>query len=190
MNQQDYLRSLKAELEKRNITNISEILLDYQEHFTHALGGGKTEEEIVSKLGQPDQIAKAYETEALIKKARVDNQGIQWGLVVNSIGRLFIIAPFNFFFLFIPAVIIGALLVAGWAVSGAIGAAGLSILGFVPGILVSAGTVWAAATTIFMGLGILGLAMMGLMVMYLFTKYIALAIINYLQWNVKFVLAK
>lgn len=190
MNQQDYLRSLKTELEKHGIANVSEILLDYQEHFAHALGGGKTEEEIVSKLGQPDQIAKAYETEAFINKARTQNQGIQWGLVVNSIGRLFIIAPFNFFFLFIPAIVICALLFAGWAVSAAIGATGFGVLGVAPGILASAGTVWAVVTTICLGLGLLGFAALGLMMMYLFTKYIALAVINYLQWNVKFVLAK
>lgn len=190
MNQQDYLRLLKTELEKHGITNVSEILLDYQEHFAHALGGGKTEEEIVSKLGQPDQIAKAYETEAFINKTRSQSTGIQWGLVVNSIGRLFIIAPFNFFFLFIPAIIIGVLLLCGWAVSAGIGAAGLGILGALPGIVTSAGTAWAAATTVFMGLGVLGFAAMGLMMMYIFTKYIALAVINYLQWNVKFVLAK
>lgn len=190
MNQQDYLRSLKAELEKQNIANIDEILADYQEHFTHGKESGKSEEEIVSKLGQPDQIAKAYETEALIKKARATEEGVQWGLVINSIGRLFIIAPFNFFFLFIPAVVICSLLFAGWAVSAAIGAVGLGLLGVLPGVVVSSGTLWAVTATFFTCLGIFGLAALGLIVMYTLTKYVAMAIINYLQWNIKFVLAK
>lgn len=190
MNQQDFLKSLNTELEQRKVPKINEIISDYQEHFAHGLQKGKTESELIEKLGLPDLIAKAYETEAFINQTKATDKGIQWGLVVNSIGRLFIIAPFNFFFLFIPAVIVATTLFVGWAVSAGIAATGLALLGVLPGVLTSAGTAWALSATLFTSLGILGVAGMGLMIMYIFTKYIALAVINYLQWNIKFIIAK
>ncbi|WP_413290759.1 DUF1700 domain-containing protein [Bdellovibrio sp. HCB337] len=190
MNQQDYLKSLKIELEKRNVGNVEEIIADYKEHFAHALEAGKTDDEVIRKLGLPDLIAQAHETEAMIKKVKAEDAGIPWGTVINSIGRLFIIAPFNFIFLFIPAVIIISLVFAGWSVSGAIAAVALALFGVVPGVVTSGGTLWAMIAVIFTSLGILGLAVMGLIVMYSLTKFLALAVINYLQWNLKFILAK
>jgi len=190
MNQQDYLKSLRTELETRKVPNIDEIMADYQEHFTHALKSGKTEEQVVQKLGLPDLIAKAYETESMINEAKASSQGIKWNLIFSGLGRLLILAPFNFIFMFIPGIIVFSLLVAGWSVTGAFGAVGITLISLTPGVAMAAGTIWAVIATFFTSLGIFGLAGIGALIMYAITRGAAEIVISYLQWNLKFILAK
>jgi uncharacterized membrane protein len=190
MTQQDYLSSLRRELEQRKVPRIQEIMADYEEHFTHALKSGKNESEVVDKLGAPALIARAYETESMLNEAKASSRGVDWGLIMSSLGRIIILAPFNFIFMFIPAVILFSLIMAGWSVAGAFGAVALGILSAIPAVTMSAGTVWALVATVFASLGVLGLAAIGVLIMYLITKSVAIGVLSYLQWNLKFVLAK
>jgi uncharacterized membrane protein len=190
MNQINYLSSLRRELEQRKVPKIHDIMADYEEHFAYALKSGKSEAEIIEKLGAPDLIARAYETESMINQAKDSSQGVQWGLILSSLGRVIILAPFNFFFMFIPAVVTFSLLIAGWSVAGAFGAVGLGLLTVTPGVATSAGTFWAPVATVFASFGIFGLATIGVLIMYFITKGVAIAVTHYLQWNLKFILAK
>ncbi|KYG68625.1 hypothetical protein AZI87_05155 [Bdellovibrio bacteriovorus] len=190
MTKQEFLKNLKEELEKNKVQNVQDILTDYEEHFVHGLSKGKTEVEICEGLGFPSVIAKAYQTESLISEIKNPEKGFNLSLAVTVIGRLLVIAPFNFLILFIPGVVIFALLASGWAVSVAIGSASLALLSMLPFLgTVSAGA-WAWVTGLSTSFGLLGLAILGGMVMFVITKYIVLAIISYLQWNLKFILQK
>jgi uncharacterized membrane protein len=189
MNQQDYLKSLKTELELRKVPNIGEILADYDQHFADALRSGKTESEIVEKLGQPELIAKAYETESMISQAQKSNQGMNFNLLLSSIGRLIIIAPFNFIFILGPTLATFGILFAGWSVTGALGIVALAALGVLPGLTIAAGT-WGALAALFGSLGFIGLTGMFGLIMYVLTRGIAKLFLSYLQWNLKFILAK
>lgn len=190
MKQQEFLKELKTELEKADVPNVQDILADYEEHFQHGLRKGKTEEEICESLGYPPTIAKAHQTENLINQVKNPEKGFQWNLAFNVIGRLLVIAPFNFIVLFIPGVIIFSLLVSGWAVSVALGSVSVAFLAALPaaGVLATTGWFWVAGISSIMGL--IGIAVLGGMVMFVITKYVLLALISYLQWNLKFVLEK
>jgi uncharacterized membrane protein len=190
MNQQEYLSALRAELDKRKVPRVQEIMADYHEHFTDALKTGKTEMQVVEKLGAPDLIAKAYETESIINHAKENSKDVPVGLVISSLGRVLILAPFNFIFMFIPAVVLFAMLAAGWSVAGGLGAAGFGILAFIPGTTAAAGTIWATIALLFAGMGTVGLAAMGVVVMFVITRGVATAVVSYLQWNLKFILQK
>ncbi len=51
----------KNELIKNNVSEIDDILNDYEEHFKFKLEEGKTEEEISNNLGNPKNIAREFE---------------------------------------------------------------------------------------------------------------------------------
>nr|WP_295902566.1 DUF1700 domain-containing protein [uncultured Bdellovibrio sp.] len=190
MNKQEFLKTLREELERHQVPNVQDILSDYEEHFNHGLSKRKTEEEISEGLGFPPTIAKAHKTESLISEIQNPENGFQWSLAFNVIGRLLVIAPFNFIVLFIPGVVVLSLLASGWAVALAIGAVSLALLSLLPTLGALSANAWAWVAGISSSMGLFGMAVLGGMVMFLITKYIIMALINYLQWNLKFVLQK
>lgn len=190
MTKQEFLKTLKAELEKNNVKNTDEILADYEEHFTHGLAKGKSEENIALGLGFPSTIAKAYRAEDLITDVNNPAHQFQWGLAINVIGRLLVIAPFNFIVLLIPGILIFVFLVTGWTTALSIGGAGIAILGMLPTVMLSTAKTWALLSAVTGSLGLLGASVLVGMIMFLFSKYILLALINYLRWNIKFVTQK
>lgn len=60
MDKKTYLSILKDELKKAGVTEIDEILNEYQIHFEIKLQEGYTEEEIANKLVHPKYIAQEY----------------------------------------------------------------------------------------------------------------------------------
>jgi len=188
MKQQEFLKSLRNELEKNQVQNIPSILADYEEHFTHGLSKGKSEDELSESLGQPATIAKAYKTEHMINEIKNPEKGFKLGLAFSVIGRLLVIAPFNFFVLFIPGIIIFAMLISGWAVSVALGSVSLALLGTLPVVALLSLNIWAWIAHISASLGLLAMAILGGMVMFLISKYVLLSLISYLQWNLQFIL--
>lgn len=187
MNKQDFLKALRTELERRKVGQIEDIMADYEEHFTHGKERGKTEEEISQKLGAPSVIAKSYETETLITQVKNSQERFKPSLALDVIGRLIVIAPFNFIVLFIPGVVIFSLLVAGWScVLGLIGA-GFGVMGFTPVIALGLSGFWPWLAGLSTGLGVVGMGVTTGILMFWITKYILLGLISYLQWNLKFI---
>lgn len=190
MTKQEFLKQLKNELEINGIVNVAEILSDYEEHFTHGLAKGKLENEIANSLGSPSTIAKAYKTDTMIQEIKNPDSQFRWGLTLNVLLRLLVIAPFNFFFLFIPGIILVAMLSAGWSVALAIGSVGFAILWNISNIASISSSLWLLAAGLSATVGFLGLGTLGMLIMFFITKYIVLGVISYLQWNLKFILEK
>lgn len=190
MTKNEFLKSLKQELERHKVHNVQDVLADYEEHFEHGLAKGKSEFEISQSLGQTSTIAKAYKADSLINEVKNPENGFQWSLAINVVGRLLIIAPFNFIVLFIPSIVIFSLLVTGWVLSLAISAAGLAIAGVFPALISFSATSWAWIAAASASLGVVSLGILLGMIMFIITKYILLALINYLQWNIKFITQK
>jgi uncharacterized membrane protein len=190
MTKQEFLKNLREELERHKVQNVTDILADYEEHFDHGLSKGKSEEKIALGLGFPSTIAKAYKTEHMINEIKDPAKGFQLGLMLSVIGRLIVIAPFNFLVLFIPGIVIFAILAGGWGAAVGIGSAGLAAFSIIPSVAELSTTAWAWVATICTGLGLLGMALVTGMLMFVFSKYILLSLISYLQWNIKFVTQK
>lgn len=188
MTKYEFLKELKAELEKNQVRDVSDILADYEEHFNHGQTKGKTEQDIATSLGSPYTIAQAYQTERMIEDIRKPETGFRFGLALSIIIRLLILAPFNFIVLFIPGIIILSLLFAGWSVAVAFGSAALGVLWFMPSLTSISSTIWMIMAGVFTIIGLLGLSIIGLSVMFFITRYIVLGLISYLQWNLKFVM--
>jgi uncharacterized membrane protein len=190
MTKQEYLKTLQDELEKNKVQKIQEILSDYEEHFTHGLSKAKSEADIAKDLGSPATIAKAYQTENMIQEIKNPESKFRWGLAINVIGRLLILAPLNFFIFLIPGAIIFSFIAAGWAISFSIAAASFGLLWLIPEMNALVSSVWLLLTGFFSSFGLLGFSVIAGLIMFVMTKYILLALISYLQWNLKFITEK
>lgn len=190
MKQQEFLLSLEKALTEYRVQNVSDVLNDYREHFVHGLQNGKTEDEISEKLGPPNTIAKAYETEAMIAKVKSPETRFQLDTALRVIGRLIVLAPFNLIVLFIPGILVFSFLFAGWSVAAAIGSASLGLMAFGLKMGLFAFSFWASLALGSASLTLLGMGIFTGLLMFAMTKYVILGLIGYLQWNLKFVMEK
>lgn len=71
MNKQAFLSQLRNELEKRGVTDVGDILMEYGQHFDFRCADGYTEEEVSKRLGDPHQIALQYDAGRPAKKSAV-----------------------------------------------------------------------------------------------------------------------
>lgn len=188
MNKQEFLNSLKENLERYQIKNIQDILADYEEHFVHGLNKGKREDEISESLGTPSTIAKAYQTESMINEIKNPQNKFRLSLALNIVIRLLVIAPLNFFVLFIPGILLFAFLVTGWSISAAIASGSLAILSALPSLATLPANAWTWIAGLCASFSLLGLGVLGGMIMFLISKTILIMLISYLQWNLKFVM--
>ena len=62
MTRNEFLQKLADELRKNNITDIEEIISEYEQHFAFKMADGFSEEEIAAKLGNPAEISSQYES--------------------------------------------------------------------------------------------------------------------------------
>lgn len=62
MNKQRFLDILSKDLERNNVDEIDDIIEQYNEHFLRKIADGLSEEEIISKLGKPEDVAMQYES--------------------------------------------------------------------------------------------------------------------------------
>lgn len=188
--EQLFMSALKLHLEALKVRNIEDILSDYREHFVHGKNSGKSEQQICEDLGNPVTIAKAYEAENLIRDVKQTPHGFHWTMVFKILGRLIVLAPINFLMLLIPGIFLAALVFAGWAATFGLATAGLAIAGIAFKASLFSLSAWIGTSALAGGLGLLGLAMVVGLTVFLFSKFILMSLINYVQWNLKFILEK
>jgi uncharacterized membrane protein len=179
---------LELELRRQNIAKLQEVLADYNEHFEMGLAKGKSEEEIVDKLGDPVTIAKAYQAENLISQMQESPVQDQFGYFVKAVLRILILTPFNFFMMIGPFLVTLCMLIAGWATALSLGGTGIGLaFGLFALIPIAALGFWSGGALLFSSLTVVGLSLLGLIVMFFVTKWILQLFVRYLQWNVNFV---
>lgn len=190
MTKNEFISELKSALSSRKIENIDEIVADYREHFDHALAQGKSEHEICQKLGSTSLIAQAYETDSMVIKMKESSDPVTLKSALSVLIRLVVIAPFNFLMVCIPGSVIFAFLIAAWCLVVATFTIGMAIVtaafqtplasvaAWMPAAMFST-CLFAFSLTVFLAIG-----------MAYITKSFILFIINYLQWNLKFILQK
>lgn len=187
MNRDEFLKLLRFELEANGVSRVQDILSDYEEHFTHGLSKGKSEEEISKKLGSPLTIASAYKTESMIQEIKSGHQDFNIKLALNIVMRLLVLAPFNFIVLFVPGIIIFTIMVTGWSMAAAFGGISLGVLTVIPEFIALSLSGWGWTAIISTSLGFLCMTILTGMIMYVLTKYILMGLIGYLQWNLRFI---
>lgn len=75
MNKAEFMDQLEKKLKQNNISDVAEIVGEYEQHFAFKMADGFSEEEIASKLGDPAGIAAQFGTD-IEKKGRAGNKAI------------------------------------------------------------------------------------------------------------------
>lgn len=192
MNKHSYINELTKQLKKLPSQEIEEILADYREHFEIGQRCGKTEEEISKSLGHPRSVAQGYLVSNLVDEAKT-SQSItaRSKILLQIMFIILVLAPFNFFVIVGPFLILFALTLAGWAVPIAIGGVSIAVMGtfltMEPSFTI--GTL-QGLSLLFMFLGALGLAAMGILIMVLISQFLTQLVVSYLRWNINFITAR
>lgn len=102
MTKKIFIEELKRELKLYNVSDIDEIIAEYEEHFEYKLEEGKTEEEIVRRLLPVEEIAKEY--------AETNGQTYRSGAGVKITGLTFLSILLSLIYAFIlgSVVLLGA----------------------------------------------------------------------------------
>lgn len=79
MNKQEFMLILNDELVKNKVNDREDIIADFNEHFICKLEEGKTEEEVIQKIGNPVEIAsdyKNYESDSIKDQNKIIKIGL------------------------------------------------------------------------------------------------------------------
>lgn len=207
MNKEDFLKTLDAALVNYTWSEKREIMYDYEEHFRIGIENGKTEEELITELGEPEDIAKNYRTnenyekaiknEPLIEQYTSENKNFNENRSTAENVSISVIAAlslliFNLIFIFGPFMgLLGALM---GLFAGAIGA-------FAGGLALTFGTIFTpfinnfavlpsnipAAASILFGIGTTAFGMLFFIGDCYIAKYFFKGTVKYIKWNLSIV---
>ncbi|PAT01115.1 hypothetical protein CI105_08270 [Candidatus Izimaplasma bacterium ZiA1] len=168
MKKSTFINQLKKKLIELKITDIDEILVEYESHFDYKLGDGYSEEEVCIKLGDPLDLAKQYMDGNEIEKANRK--------LVTIIGLIFIdIIVVQFFILFFAFVIV---LLAFSLSAAAIGFSlftSINPFGLIPYL-----PYWCGAV---MGISMVSLAVLSIILTYYCNLYLKQIIKKYIRFH-------
>ncbi|MGI6527413.1 MAG: DUF1700 domain-containing protein [Caldicoprobacterales bacterium] len=93
MTRNEFLSMLADELKKNRITDIDDIVSEYEQHFAFKMADGFSEEEIAAKLGKPDVLASQFESAGEVRKRGGRKAATIMGLCIVDIfaGAFFIL---------------------------------------------------------------------------------------------------
>lgn len=110
MNKKEFMDIMKNSLLESGISDMEDILNEYEEHFLFKMADGFSEEEVSLKLGDPKELAKQFVQEAPVIKVKKKNRfltGLGLGFLDIFVGCIFL------------ALFIGVIALAAVAISSA-----------------------------------------------------------------------
>ncbi len=115
MTKQDYLKTLKTELESNRIADAEDILSEYEQHFIFKLADGYTEEEISAKLGEPKAVAAQFERIKDGKQGKKSGKAVK--VILLTLAGIMEVMGYILFFGFVLVLAAAALSFAALGVS-------------------------------------------------------------------------
>lgn len=192
MNRDEFMKELKEGLKNEDYGTVSEIINDYEEYFAHGLLEGKTEEEICSELGTPQQIIDNFieqgivenpnknkyqnETKEENKSHYSENKNYSYNYREYNVPGIIGLVLLNFFL--ITCIVL--------PVGGAI--FGISIgftLAVIPSFIGSLIMLFTGNTLLFFGaISISAFMLLALIGIYFLIKWIVRISKSYIKWNI------
>ncbi|MBD1373444.1 DUF1700 domain-containing protein [Hazenella sp. IB182357] len=114
MNKDQFLQKLDTLIKVLPPDERQDILQDYKEYFLLGTEAGKTEEQIASSLGSPNQIAKdllaSYHVDQAANKATSRN-------IMRALWSVIGLSFLNFFIILGPVIVLFGIVFSGWLLS-------------------------------------------------------------------------
>lgn len=176
MNRKQFLEELKSHLSPLSSEERSDLLNDYDSHFTFGLQSGKTEEEIVRELGHPSEFAREALGDRYMDPHAIPSSSIDTFRSIFSLVAL----------LFINLSIVIPIGISVWAVWFSLSVSSIVLMltlffalldfllyqSFIP-------AKW------FLSIGLTGVGILLAIGMYYFGKALLKATTGYIRWNIK-----
>lgn len=191
MDKNQWMNALYAQLAGLPENERRDIMMDYEEHFAMAYSQGRTDQEIISTLGDPRILAKQYKLNFKIDLAQTQGStknlfsAVMAGTALGFFNLVFILGPFIGF----VGVLIGL-----YAAAAGIGIAGIAtalspllVVAF-PSLLANPGNAILASSTgsVFLvscGIGLTCMAGLFMMGNVWLTQVFYKLTVRYLKWN-------
>jgi uncharacterized membrane protein len=189
VNKNEFLITLERSLSNFTNDERREILYDYEEHFRIGEEIGKSEEQLIGELGDPDQIARQYRANQRIDLAEAEPSTKN---IFRAVFAAISLGFFNLIFVFGPFMgIVGALIGFFAAAIGITVAGGGMMLGVllapvIPEFINLPGGA-AAGMFIFYGAGTMALGALFFIGVCYITKYFYIGTVKYLKWNLSII---
>lgn len=187
MNKQEYLNRLRFYLQGLPISELEDILSDYEEHFHIGISKGKSEEEISKELGDPREVASNYKT----TYGTNDSGNINNGNYSNNDGRKLLVTlgliAFNVIIVLGPYLGLVGLLLGSYGMGIGITAGGVAILFGSPLSFLSLVPAPHILTSLSFGIGLLALGALGIILSIYLTKLLYQLTLKYIRWNLELI---
>jgi len=184
-NEQEYIRILRSRLEGTLPTDeLEDIISDYSEHFTMGKENGRTDGELWSSLGSPEDVARELRVMHLVKKAEDDRSCKNiFHAVVATLG----LGLFNLVFVLVPFILLVVMLLMIFVIGVLFTVFGPAA--FVYSILQLAGlsafAIWLSPVAgLFISTGITTSGLLMIIGDYYLARFFYRVGIRYLKWNI------
>lgn len=177
MTKHEFMKELEHLLGKLPEDERRDILYDYEEHFQFAMADGKSEDEIVSSLGNPKAITKTLLADYYITNAKENRSAAN---ITRAIIAVVALGFFNLVFVFGLFIGIAVSVVSLYAAALATIVVPIGLL--FRGILFSREDLFAGFFNVMMCVGFGVLMLIGLIYV---TRWLYFISLRYLQFNVK-----
>ncbi|AUS08034.1 hypothetical protein C1X05_03810 [Laceyella sacchari] len=100
MKKNEFINQLRAQLKDLPAAEREEIISDYEEHFRHAKEKGRTDEEVIKRLGNPKTIAKEFTADYHLGEAKANHslpsltRAVFASLGLGLFNLILVLAPF------------------------------------------------------------------------------------------------
>jgi uncharacterized membrane protein len=175
LTKEQFLKQLNSSLNRLSFDERQDILQDYEEHFSIGLEEGKTEEQIATSLGSPNQIAKELLAEYHLEKVEASANAAN---IIRAVWAAIGLGFFNLVIVLGPFIGLIGVVFAGWA-------AGIAFICTPLLVLISAVIHLSSFKffDLFFSLALCGSGLFIIIGMFFATKWITKGFIRYLKFN-------
>jgi len=181
MNKNEFMAKLDKSLRGVPLEERKEILYDYQEHFRVGTEKGKTEEEIISSLGNPRDIGRLHRANYSVNRA---SSGFSLGWFFKAVLAVVALSFFNLVFILGPFLGLAGLLFGLSVATLAVIFAGLKMMWLA---IIPLALTLAILIKFITSIGVIGLGILLTIAMAFTIKFFYELTISYLKWNIKLI---
>lgn len=189
MNRKEFIDRLRVNLQGLPMSEIQDILSDYEEHFDIGLSKGKSEEEIARELGDTRDIASNYRTSY---KSNYNDEIINTNTTnSNDNSRKFLmillVGFFNLIIVFGPFMAVLGVLMSIYGIGLSFIIGGIALLFGLPFSFINFIPSPHILTSLSFGIGLGALGFLGIILAVYLTKSIYQLTVKYIKWNIEII---